>query len=189
MIRTIGNLALLTAGLCASVGCFHQTRPATLVQLQRRAVFDLGCPNDQLLLYHLDNTTKAVAGCGRRLVYVESCGASSASNCSWRLDTPTFAQVQWPQNYSSRPVLQVIPAPAAAPPPPPHGYPKELFSPGEQPPRSSSPSRPSYSTDLYGSGAAPVPPRFRLPTDSAQPASAPLPAPSQPYSRDLFDNR
>ncbi len=91
--------AALCAGSCAVLcGCVAPKR-AGLVQLSHRAVFDLGCAQKQLHLHHIDTRTKAVTGCGRRLVYVEHCDESvgPASACSWRLDTPSFDQVQWPQ--------------------------------------------------------------------------------------------
>lgn len=78
------------------LGCASGPR-ADLRALQYRSVFDLGCPAQSLQLYHVDRRTKVVAGCGRRLVYVESCDRyGSRRECSWLLDSPVFAQSAWP---------------------------------------------------------------------------------------------
>jgi len=84
---------LALAGIAACAGA----PGATQQQLQSRAVFDLGCAQHQLVVYHVDQRTKAVAGCGRRLVYVESCQRIRGKDaCTWMLDTPTFEQARWP---------------------------------------------------------------------------------------------
>src|SRR5687768_15820840 len=114
-MRMILLLALLTG--CAT------THRAGLYQLQQRAVYDLGCPAQQLGVQHVDARTKVVMGCNRRLVYVEDCAAMSGTIlCSWRVDTPSFAQQSWPTNYQSqlwfleqtRPGAPPAAAPAAA---------------------------------------------------------------------------
>ena len=74
-----------------------------MYQLQQRAVYDLGCPAEQLGLSHVDARTKMVSGCGRRLVYVEDCAQMSGTIlCSWRVDTPSFAQQSWPAQYQAQ---------------------------------------------------------------------------------------
>lgn len=82
----------------AATGCVTPAKRAPVTTLFHRAVYDLGCATQQLQLYHIDGRTKAMAGCGRRLVYVEHCDPSlGRDGCSWVLDTPTFSQAQWPQ--------------------------------------------------------------------------------------------
>ena len=78
------------------LGCASGPR-ADLRSLQYRSMFDLGCPAQGLELYHVDRRTKAVVGCGRRLVYVESCESfGTKRECTWMLDSPIFAQSAWP---------------------------------------------------------------------------------------------
>lgn len=86
-------------------------------------MFDLGCPAQGLELYHVDRRTKAVVGCGRRLVYVESCESfGTKRECTWMLDSPIFAQSAWPGTMAtpgSGPVAAAptTPLPSAAHPP------------------------------------------------------------------------
>jgi hypothetical protein len=93
---------------------------ANLAYLQYRAVFDLGCPAQSLALYHIDERTKAVNGCGKQLVYIERCDQGAGNTCSWELDSPTFAQGQWTQPPPA-------PAVAATPAPRQRTIPTELF--------------------------------------------------------------
>jgi hypothetical protein len=88
-----------------------------MTQLQTRATYDLGCPAPQIAVYHLDARTKAAVGCGRRLLYVESCQRIRGKHaCAWVLDTPTFVQAQWPQWYAApRPATYVVVQPAPGP--------------------------------------------------------------------------
>ena len=80
-------------------------------------MFDLGCPPEGLQLHHVDRRTKVVAGCGRRLVYVESCEShGTKKDCTWMVDSPIFAQSTWPQTMSV-PVAAPVAAPAVAAPP------------------------------------------------------------------------
>ncbi|MBI4700917.1 MAG: hypothetical protein HY744_07100 [Deltaproteobacteria bacterium] len=93
---------------------------ATLLQLRARSEFDLDCPAEQLMLYHLGERTKGVAGCGRRYTYVEICDqAGGRATCLWRLDAPRqpAAPISWPP--APPPLAPAAPAgpPALAPPP------------------------------------------------------------------------
>jgi len=102
------------------LGCLSTAPGASLVELQNRAVFDLGCPYQQLFVYHLDVRTKVVTGCARRLIYVESCqDIRGESACTWVLNTPTFLQTQWPQWVVPQPVSPYIVAQQPGPMPPP----------------------------------------------------------------------
>ncbi|MBW2524161.1 MAG: hypothetical protein JRI23_08295 [Deltaproteobacteria bacterium] len=146
-------------------------------QLQTRAVFDLGCAQHQLVVYHVDERTKAVAGCGRRLVYVESCQRiRGAHACTWILDTPTFQQARWPdwQGHGGPPG-HAVGRPAG------HG----------QPPR-------PVATQLFGPVSPPLPtgppPPANPPEAAADDPSAPATgvAPARgsarrPHHTDLFD--
>lgn len=94
----IGRLALGASAvlvLAVVVGCAPPRR-AQLAQLGYRAVFDLGCPAGQLGLYHVDERTKVIVGCGRRLVYMEHCDSGAGNTCSWQLDTPRHGEAEWP---------------------------------------------------------------------------------------------
>ncbi len=88
--------------IAVSTGGCAATQRATLEQLGHRAAFDFGCPGGQLWLYHIDSRTKAVTGCGQRLVYLEHCDAL-ANICSWTIDTPTIAQARWNQQEATPP--------------------------------------------------------------------------------------
>lgn len=106
-------LVVLFAGVFC--GCASGPR-ATLTALSYRAVFDLGCPVQALQLHHLDDRSKAVAGCGRRLIYVEDCQTHGmAQACTWLLDTPTIAQQTWPHAQPPPAAAPVARAPAAPP--------------------------------------------------------------------------
>lgn len=96
--------------------CVPMARRADLSRLQARASFDLGCPYEQVQLYHFDERAKGVSGCGRRLTYVEHCDRVRG-DCTWMLDTPTFEQQLWPGQVAtpSPPVTAPVPAPPPAP--------------------------------------------------------------------------
>jgi hypothetical protein len=79
MIRRLIAIALLLAG----AGCW-----ATEEQLLRRASFDLQCPASKLQTYELDSRTRAVAGCGDKAVYIESCPGANHTDCTWVLNSP-----------------------------------------------------------------------------------------------------
>jgi hypothetical protein len=102
MLRMRATCLVVLAAV-AAVGC-EPVRRASETQLRYRAVFDLGCPSEQLQLHRLGGRARAVGGCGRRLVYVERCepavGADDA--CSWMLDAPVMTQSEWPQELEAR---------------------------------------------------------------------------------------
>lgn len=118
MSRTKLWLCLLVVGTLAALsgGC-APPRPATLAELQHRSVFDLGCPSYQLRLHHIDQRTKVVVGCGRRLIYVHSCDRQGPAGgaCTWLLDTPSFTAAEWPQHQAAstpatQPIVYLTPA-------------------------------------------------------------------------------
>ncbi len=171
-----GSFAFLAIG-CAS------PRPATLQQLHHRSVFDLGCASHQLKLHHIDQRTKVVTGCGRRLIYVHTCEGQGPKRgvCTWKLDTPTFAHAQWPQHHvaggQTQPVVHLTPSvqcPGGQSQPvvvrieqatPSRRVATELF-PGGQPTASATDADPRIRTELFpsaGSGqpANPVPRTYR----------------------------
>jgi hypothetical protein len=142
-------------------------------------VFDLGCAQHQLMIYHVDQRTKAVAGCGRRLVYVESCQRIRGSfACTWVLDTPTFQQARWPDwQRQSGPPGHAFGAPSSGNPSRPVAT--QLFDPS-QPPRpvmpapavrpratDASPASSSHTATTPARGAA----RRAHPTDLFDPAA------------------
>ena len=98
MLRSI-SAATVGVAIVGLFGCASTTpKGATVQQLENRAVFDLGCAQQQLWIYDLDARTKAVVGCGRRLVYIESCEpVRGETTCTWIMNTPTDTQMQWPQ--------------------------------------------------------------------------------------------
>ncbi|MCC6521434.1 MAG: hypothetical protein IT373_02115 [Polyangiaceae bacterium] len=82
------RIATLGAGLAlgaATFGCVPPA-PASLAQLQVRSSLDLACPANLLQLFNIGARTKAVTGCGRQLVYVETCHGER--ECAWVLDSP-----------------------------------------------------------------------------------------------------
>ncbi len=98
-IRGLALIAVAAAALGSSTAGCATVQRATAEQLQYRATFDLGCPGGQLWLYHIDSRTKAVAGCGQRLVYLEQCDALAGA-CSWTIDTPNALHAQGPRPVS-----------------------------------------------------------------------------------------
>src|SRR5688572_16495703 len=63
---------------------------ATNEQLKARTAFDLNCPQDKIQITEIDVRTRGVTGCGKRVVYVESCDApreSAAATCTWVLNS------------------------------------------------------------------------------------------------------
>jgi len=83
----------------------------------QRAVFDLGCAAQGLMLYQIDGRTKVVTGCGRRLVYVVACEPQlGRGGCTWLIDSPSSAQVSWPSGCPSpSPVRPQLPPAGTAP--------------------------------------------------------------------------
>ena len=128
----------------AAFACATPQR-ANLAHLQYRAVFDLACPAQSLALYHIDERTKAVMGCGKQLVYVERCDQGAGNTCSWELDSPSLAQGQWPQ-----------PAPATSPPPQPAVT-------------ASAPQPRTIPTELFGTSREAVPARTTPAPSDGQP--------------------
>jgi len=102
------------------VGCMPPKR-ATLEQLAARSSFDLACPPMQMQLYDFGERAKGVAGCGRRLTYVEQCEAGS---CAWVIDSP--AEIGWTAPPAP------TPRPAAPPPGPPPAAPLATAQPGDR---------------------------------------------------------
>lgn len=87
---------LLIVGLFTTAGCAGSAPGATMEQLQRRAWLDSGCRPDQLVLLHVDTRTKALEGCGGRLIYVESCEhIRGEHSCTWVLDNASAATGGW----------------------------------------------------------------------------------------------
>lgn len=83
--------------IALAVACGCASAPgATMQQLQRRAWLDSGCAPSQLVLLHVDKRTKALEGCGQRLIYVESCEQIRGEYaCTWVLNNPTYTRSQW----------------------------------------------------------------------------------------------
>lgn len=105
--RWTARLVVLVA--MASLGCAGR-QPASLSGLRYRATFDLTCPASELQLFHIDARTKAVAGCGRALVYVEQCaGGSDESVCSWLANTPPAATTPPPPSIAPTPTGPTVP--------------------------------------------------------------------------------
>ncbi len=114
----VGRLFVAALGL-AVVACLPARRAST-AELQARAIFDLGCPAQQMQMFPLGPRIRAVSGCGRRLVYIERCDPELAAeaSCAWTLDTPSVQQDQWPQRLEAvarqRALASAGPAAAAA---------------------------------------------------------------------------
>jgi hypothetical protein len=98
-------------------GCAPPKR-ATMEQLFARSSFELGCSPGEMQFYDFGQRVKGVAGCGRRLTYVERC---EANICAWVLDAPGRDQLAWPSSAPPPPPQWAAPAPqpTAAPPAPP----------------------------------------------------------------------
>lgn len=99
-----GILAIAIAAACA--GCISSAKGASLPQLQRRAAIDLGCAPHGLQHFALDTRTTIVRGCGRQLVYVESCeSARGRHHCTWLADSPTLPPAPAPPVLAAAPCL------------------------------------------------------------------------------------
>src|SRR5207237_10436241 len=107
-------LALALAACAFAAGCAADLKRANLRELQMRAAFDLGCAPAGLALYPFDERSKGVAGCGRRLSYVEICDHAVGS-CTWMIDGMLPAAVA-----AEKPVAPAVgaPPPGAGPAPP-----------------------------------------------------------------------
>jgi hypothetical protein len=118
----IGALGPLALVFCLPACAMYNPQRATLAQLQARSAFDLGCPAYSLQLYHFDERTKGVVGCGRRLTYVETCEQlSDGATCSWLLDSPPPVPTSATASWTAATPAPMSPPPAALPPssPPP----------------------------------------------------------------------
>ena len=149
MIRKLVIPCGLGLLLAIATGCLSAGPRPSVAQLRYRAVFDLGCPDPELVVYHVDARAKAVAGCGRRAVYVVSCQPVHGRHaCTWMLNSPTFAQLQWPCTYP-----QHASAPRATAAPPGAVSTARTAAPepaaGTPSPPTTATGRP-YATDLYG---------------------------------------
>ena len=115
--KTMHPLLALVALAALVLGCAAPQR-ASLEQLRTRSAFDLSCHPQMLHLYHIDERTKGVVGCGRRLTYVESCdGVGARDVCTWMLDQPPLnASPPVPAAYGWR---------APVPPPAPGDIPEQ----------------------------------------------------------------
>lgn len=76
---------IMTAGLSWS-GCAATPIRATMGQLRSRATYDLACPPQWMRVSHLDDQTKGVEGCGKRVTYVERCEQVGSASCTWTLE-------------------------------------------------------------------------------------------------------
>jgi hypothetical protein len=152
--RVRGSSLLLV--LLFSVACVQPKR-AQLPQLQQRAVFDLGCPAAQLYLVHVDERTKAVTGCGRRLIYLEDCDRGAGNQCSWRLDSPAPGQAWFPGASTTPATPGALSSGWMVPAGPPRPVKRELFEPGAEPTPAAAPTQRTIRTDLYSGGARALP--------------------------------
>ncbi len=127
--RRIGGCggAIALAAALAGSGCAADLKRANLRELQMRAAFDLSCPPQSLGLYPFDERSKGVAGCGKRLTYVEICDYGTAS-CTWMIDgfLPAAVAAEKPQGPGALgpvvlgpppPPVVIVPPPPVAPPP------------------------------------------------------------------------
>ena len=162
----------------SALGCAGTAPGATLAQLQNRAVFDLGCPGYQLGVYSVDSRTKAVTGCGRRLVYVESCqDIRGEQACTWVMNTPTYAQTLWPGLIGQQPTTVVFQQRLPAQP---RSVATALFDPNAPPPAAGFgapiPGAPRPAAPAPGAATGPMPPRGTTIGEVE----------GRPYSTDLF---
>lgn len=110
--------ATLALGGVSALGC-GAAPGASLRQLQQRAQIDMGCLGPYLTHYRLDDRTEVVQGCGRQLVYVESCQRIAGEHrCTWMMNSPWL----FAPGVVAAPVPAPSPKPTAigvAPPSPP----------------------------------------------------------------------
>jgi hypothetical protein len=107
---------LIAVSASAAACACTRPEPATAQQLRARAAFELGCAPEALVLVRIDESTGGVAGCGRRVVYVESC--REGRSCRWTYDreAPPPATGGWSQPPSvatSPPRPSPYPGPSA----------------------------------------------------------------------------
>lgn len=74
---------IVWAAVCASALACSCTRPApaTAQALHNRAAFELGCAD--LMLVKIDDQSAGVWGCGRRVIYQETC---ENDRCHWVIE-------------------------------------------------------------------------------------------------------
>lgn len=111
----------LALGALGALGC-GSGKGATLNQLQQRAQLDMSCPGHLLRHYPLDRRTEVVQGCGRQMIYVDSCQRISGEHrCTWMLDSPWVVSPQvvvapaGPRSTTA-PTRTMAPSPPAPPP-------------------------------------------------------------------------
>lgn len=88
MVRQLLSSAFLL-GLTLS-GC-ARPEPATAQSLHNRAAFELGC--EDLMLVRIDDKSAGVWGCGRRVIYEESC---AEDHCRWVMEREVPAPTAFP---------------------------------------------------------------------------------------------
>ena len=95
--------------LVASAACVARTDT-----LRTRAVYDLQCPDPQLIVRPLGGDATGVWGCGRYATYVDRC--DSYGKCTWIMNSVQIP----PQAYGPPPAYNNPPAgyPYPAPPSP-----------------------------------------------------------------------
>ena len=72
--------AFLVCSLLGLVGCTHGS------SLRSRSAGDLHCPANDLKIYHLDDRSYRVIGCGQEVVYVSTCDGAAGTvgrSCTW----------------------------------------------------------------------------------------------------------
>lgn len=180
--------AVLLGGL--AVSCTPTAFRASPLQLQNRATYDLACPPYSLTMRQLDERTRMVMGCGRRLLYVEDCQAiRGRTACTWKLDTASFEQTQWPHT-AAKPApatVVIMPQPVAS-----HAPPTDA-SEGVTAPPPPPVAGPAASLPPVAGSAASLPPVASSAAPAATSEPVPPPGRAQAGGReipvDLFDSR
>jgi hypothetical protein len=181
-------------GLAPMLGACFPGPAAKVQQLRARASFEMQCSAKDLRVVDMDEQTKGVEGCGRRLTYVEMCDERPDGwHCTWVINSPPCA-VGPPLSRQSPPPAESWwfsrPSPAEVQPAAP-GYPLPYPSAAGYPPTIGYPPPGAYQAPagyppyplqppVYGYGAPPAPaPAPEAPTPGATGSStAPAPAPS-----------
>jgi hypothetical protein len=90
-MRAMTTGAVGAALFLSGSGCLRTAPGATPGQLYQRAEIDLACPAPHLRHYDIDERARLVQGCGKQVVYVESCDPiRGAYRCTWLADSPSF---------------------------------------------------------------------------------------------------
>jgi hypothetical protein len=127
------QIALLFVALLASVAsAAPSTSGSTKDTLRPRAAFDMNCPQPQLAVTPLNETTYGVRGCNRQATYVWSCHTVSQSQteCDWMLNGGPYALAPAQAAAAPAPAPASALAPLAAPPAPPAPAPTANEPPG-----------------------------------------------------------